>query len=135
MFIFVTEVTDPPCYIEILRGFPYQAAPAEVWSLGVLLSILLTGSPPFVTQKDAAKGRINLRHHVSRDAVSLMAKCMALDPRERYTIEQVKRHRWLAGEGQSRMPFGYNRSSRAQDHGDVVFGERPMLYSNRVPRK
>eukprot|EP00914_Ancora_sagittata_P000444 GHVO01001194.1.p1 GENE.GHVO01001194.1~~GHVO01001194.1.p1 ORF type:complete len:268 (-),score=17.85 GHVO01001194.1:150-953(-) len=53
---------------EILQKKVYQAAPAEVWTLGVLLSYLLTGSSPFPTVKDAVAGRIILTDcpHVSR---------------------------------------------------------------------
>ena len=43
---------------EILRKQPYRAAPAEVWTLGVLLSYLLTGHSPFPTEQDARDGRV-----------------------------------------------------------------------------
>ncbi|KAG7562552.1 hypothetical protein FFLO_02026 [Filobasidium floriforme] len=122
---------------EILQGYPYQAAPAEVWSLGVLLSILLTGVPPFETQRDAVYGRIRLKHTITRDALSLMQRCLHPNPHSRYTIEQVKRHRWFAREGASRLPlslFGNNqRAEQAAElaadlRTDVVNGARPMLY-------
>ncbi|KAF7966390.1 hypothetical protein HWV62_38863 [Athelia sp. TMB] len=45
---------------EILLKRPYQAPPAEVWTLGVLLSYILTGMSPFPTQQDAIDGRIIL---------------------------------------------------------------------------
>jgi serine/threonine protein kinase len=124
-------------FVEILQGYPYQAAPAEVWSLGVLLSILLTGVPPFETQRDAVYGRIRLKHTITRDALSLMQRCLHPNPHSRYTIEQVKRHRWFAREGASRLPlsfFGNNqRAEQAAElaadlRTDVVNGARPMLY-------
>ena len=48
---------------EVLRKKPYRAPPAEIWTLGVLLSYLLTGMSPFPTERDAISGRIVL--HVS----------------------------------------------------------------------
>ena len=124
---------------EILQGCPYQAAPAEVWSLGVLLSILLTGVPPFETQRDAVYGRIRLKHSITKDAHSLIQRCLHPNPRSRYTIEQVKRHRWFAREGSSRLPFSLldprnsykaeqAADAAAEARRDVLNGARPMLY-------
>ena len=42
---------------EILLKKRYQAPPAEVWTLGVLLSYLLTGHSPFPTEEDAKEGK------------------------------------------------------------------------------
>ncbi|KAF9268856.1 Pkinase-domain-containing protein [Marasmius fiardii PR-910] len=86
---------------EILLKKPYQAAPAEVWTLGVLLSFLLTGSSPFPTVKDAIAGRIGLtdwRNIVSRPAMSLMRHCLDPDPKTRATIAEIKAHPWLHGQ-------------------------------------
>ncbi|KAG7098517.1 hypothetical protein E1B28_000461 [Marasmius oreades] len=86
---------------EILLKKPYQAAPAEVWTLGVLLSYLLTGSSPFPTVKDAIAGRIGLtnwRKIVSSPAMSLLKHCLDPNPKTRATIEEIKVHPWLHGQ-------------------------------------
>ncbi|KAF5348688.1 hypothetical protein D9758_006846 [Tetrapyrgos nigripes] len=82
---------------EILQKKPYQAAPAEVWTLGVLLSYLLTGTSPFPTVKHAVTGRIVLPDNqcVSDAAMDLMHACLDPDPEKRITVSQVKRHHWL----------------------------------------
>ncbi|SJK97243.1 uncharacterized protein ARMOST_00494 [Armillaria ostoyae] len=82
---------------EILLKKPYQAAPAEVWTLGVLLSYLLHGMSPFPTVKDAIKGRIVLEEYpkLSRLAWDLLRKCLDPNPKTRATIQEVKEHRWL----------------------------------------
>ncbi|RDB16851.1 Serine/threonine-protein kinase pim-2 [Hypsizygus marmoreus] len=84
---------------EILQKKKYQAAPAEVWTLGVLLSYLLTGASPFPTVKDAINGRIVLADilgaRLSRTAMSLMRRCLDPNPETRATIAEVKAHRWL----------------------------------------
>ena len=46
---------------EILLKKPYRSVPAEIWTLGVLLSYLLTGHSPFPTEEDAIEGRIVIR--------------------------------------------------------------------------
>ncbi len=86
---------------EIIQGYPYQAAPAEIWSLGVLLAILLTGVPPFDSPQSAANGDIRLKRPqaISYEALDLIKKCLNLDVANRITIEGVKRHRWLTSVG------------------------------------
>jgi PAS domain-containing serine/threonine kinase len=82
---------------EILRKQTYQAAPAEIWTLGVLLSFLLTGSSPFPTVKDAIEGRIAFTDcpKVSNAVLDLMRVCLDPDPKARATIDEVKNHPWL----------------------------------------
>ncbi|KAJ7096325.1 kinase-like domain-containing protein [Mycena epipterygia] len=83
---------------EILLKKPYQAPPAEVWTLGVLLSFLLTGSSPFPTVKDAIAGKIILTdcpQHLSRASLDLMSMCLDPNPKTRATIEEVRAHVWF----------------------------------------
>ncbi|KAJ7287534.1 kinase-like protein [Mycena rebaudengoi] len=83
---------------EILQKKPYQAPPAEVWTIGVLLSFLLTGSSPFPTVKDAIAGRVVLvdwPRHMSKASVDLIMMCLVPDVRRRATIEEVRAHPWL----------------------------------------
>ena len=84
---------------EILLQQPYQAAPAEMWTLGVLLSYLLTGSPPFLTTEDAINGKIVWEDtpgpKPSKAAINLMRKCLDPNPRTRATVHRVKADRWL----------------------------------------
>ncbi|KZT10643.1 kinase-like protein [Laetiporus sulphureus 93-53] len=86
---------------EILRKQPYRAPPAEIWTLGVLLSYLLTGHSPFATEQDAIDGRVLLREpssgRLSRAAVTLIGRCLERDPERRADIEEVRGHRWLQG--------------------------------------
>ena len=86
---------------EILQKKPYQAAPAEIWTLGVLLSYLLTGHSPFPKESDAREGRVVVREpragRLSRDAVLLMARCLEKDPELRADIHEVRAHAWLRG--------------------------------------
>ncbi|KAJ7045515.1 kinase-like domain-containing protein [Mycena alexandri] len=83
---------------EILLKKPYQAPPAEVWTIGVLLSFLLTGSSPFPTVKDTIAGKIILSdcpERLSRSSLNLMSMCLDPNPKTRATIGEVRAHSWL----------------------------------------
>ncbi|KAF8973290.1 kinase-like domain-containing protein [Flammula alnicola] len=84
---------------EILLKKSYQAAPAEVWTLGVLLSYLLAGVSPFPTVRDAVDGKIFLSEKVvgkiSDGAMDLMQKCLDQNPDTRATLAQIREHPWL----------------------------------------
>lgn len=84
---------------EILLKKRYQAAPAEIWTLGVLLSYLLTGASPFPSVRAAAEGRIVISEPpgvtLAEEAVDLMRRCLDPNPLTRIKIEQVKSHPWL----------------------------------------
>lgn len=86
---------------EILLKKPYQAPPAEVWTIGVLLSFLLTGSSPFPTVKDAIAGKITLTdcpQRLSRGSIDLMSICLDPDPTARATIRELRTHPWLSAQ-------------------------------------
>lgn len=82
---------------EILHGQQYRAPHAEVWSLGVLLSILLSGECPFSDPSAAKKGRISsrVRNSWSPEALNLLMGCVHVDPDRRATISQVREHPWV----------------------------------------
>lgn len=84
---------------EIILKKRYQAAPAEIWTLGVLLSYLLTGASPFPSVRAASEGRIVVSEPpgvtLSGGAMDLMHRCLDPDPLTRIKIQQVKEHPWL----------------------------------------
>lgn len=80
---------------------PYQAAPAEVWTLGVLMSYLLTGMSPFPTEADAIAGHIVLSELPGKglggSCLHLMSRCLEPNPQLRAKINEVREHQWLKG--------------------------------------
>ncbi|GAA6033255.1 hypothetical protein JCM8097_003019 [Rhodosporidiobolus ruineniae] len=83
---------------EILRGEKYQAPSSEVWSLGVLLSILVTGECPFADAEAAKAGRISRpKVRLAPEVEHLLRKCLEVDVASRITISEIRRHPWLAG--------------------------------------
>lgn len=81
---------------EILRGQPYQPPQSEVWSLGVLLSILVTGECPFSDAEAAKAGRLSRpKVALGRSVDALLRGCLEVDTRRRFTIDDVRNHPWL----------------------------------------
>lgn len=81
---------------EILQGKQYRAPHAEVWSLGVLLSILLSGECPFADPTAAIRGKISRPSSVwSAEALNLLMACLVVDPEKRATIAHIRQHPWV----------------------------------------
>ena len=104
----ITDVRKPQPYFnrffgtmtfaspEILQGQPYRAPHAEIWSLGVLLSILLSGQCPFPDPAAAIKGQISKPKGAwSAEALDLLLLCLEVDPERRATIAQIRDHPWV----------------------------------------
>jgi calcium/calmodulin-dependent serine protein kinase len=78
--------------------------PADVWAMGVLLHVLLSGALPFVGSRDRlgdsiVRGQLRLEGGewslVSGGAKELVRGMLQTDPNHRYTIHQVLSHPWI----------------------------------------
>ena len=95
-----SNTIDPvliPLSSEVLNGEWYMNSPTDIWSLGIILGIVLTGESPFPNHQYSRVGRMKLKRQVSSDAMDLLARCLHTDPADRAHISCVAKHRWLRG--------------------------------------
>ena len=94
---------------------PIDPFALDIWSLGILLHVLLTGRPLYASPTDPAfdhlcQGRLGavLEHHQACHPASpalpplardLLASMLQPDPCQRVTLEGVRAHPWVRGVG------------------------------------
>jgi serine/threonine-protein kinase HSL1 (negative regulator of Swe1 kinase) len=90
---------------EVIAMRPYDGGKADIWSCGVILFVLLTGTPPFNYSGDDD----HLRHlfraisradyimpdGLSKEAQHLICKILTVEPRKRIAIEEIWNHKFL----------------------------------------
>ncbi|GAA5942127.1 serine/threonine-protein kinase [Sporobolomyces koalae] len=88
---------------EIFQNAPYDGGMAEIWSLGVILSLLLTGAHPFASSQDARIGFLApLRHPVSPLAFDCLRRCLTVDVSRRIKLQDLIRHPWILERARTR---------------------------------
>ncbi|ORC90657.1 protein kinase [Trypanosoma theileri] len=87
---------------EVLSGRGYEGSACDMWSCGAILFFMLCGYLPFTDRTDAeTKRRIltcqyNRRNrYLSPNAADLIGRLLELDPKTRYTSEDVINHPWF----------------------------------------
>ncbi|XP_036366985.1 serine/threonine-protein kinase par-1 isoform X3 [Octopus sinensis] len=86
---------------EILLGDSYDAPAVDVWSLGVVLYMLVCGTPPFYEANDSETltmimdCKYKFPGHVSKDCQSLISSMLIREPNQRASLEQIMNHAWL----------------------------------------
>jgi serine/threonine protein kinase len=93
-----------PCYCapECLSRIQYDGRLADVWSLGVILYAMITGSHPWTMAntslmlRQILKGSYTVPSSVSPKCRELIMGMMSVDVSQRLTIGQILAHPWMA---------------------------------------
>ena len=107
-------VVGSPQYMapEICRAYfdgtnPEYEPACDVWALGVIMYILLSGRMPFETRRgnvlDAHRAVVSESPnwdkdtwgHVSSDAIDLVKRMLVKDPKKRISVVDVLKHGWI----------------------------------------
>ncbi|XP_058494837.1 serine/threonine-protein kinase pim-1-like [Solea solea] len=86
-----TPAYAPP---EFFRDGTYKAGPTTVWQLAALLYETLHGFSNFSTEAFIHQ-EIRVSYCLSRHCQEFLEMCLNLEPENRATLEQMKRHPWL----------------------------------------
>lgn len=92
-----------PAYMspEIVRKQVYSGFSADIWALGIILYIILTGKHPFKYKSEQelfsriVVGEITPNTMISFDAMRLVTKMLNQDPNKRPTAAEVSCDAWL----------------------------------------
>ncbi|XP_042612345.1 MAP/microtubule affinity-regulating kinase 4-like isoform X2 [Cyprinus carpio] len=86
---------------ELFQGKKYDGPEVDIWSLGVILYTLVSGSLPFDGQnlkelrERVLRGKYRVPFYMSTDCEGILRRFLVLNPSKRCTLEQVMKDKWM----------------------------------------
>uniref|UniRef100_A0A668A7Y5 MAP/microtubule affinity-regulating kinase 3 n=1 Tax=Myripristis murdjan TaxID=586833 RepID=A0A668A7Y5_9TELE len=86
---------------ELFQGKKYDGPEVDIWSLGVILYTLVSGSLPFDGQnlkelrERVLRGKYRVPFYMSTDCEGILRRFLVLNPAKRCTLEQIMTDKWM----------------------------------------
>ncbi|XP_052026002.1 sperm motility kinase 4A-like [Apodemus sylvaticus] len=98
--------TFPFAAPELLLGRLYDGHKLDVWTLGIVLYLMITGRVPFDAsnllhfRRQVVSGKYPVPSRLSRELQDLVRLLLTADPKQRPTIGEVLKHPWVREDSQ-----------------------------------
>lgn len=85
----------------MIAGRPYNGLEVDIWSSGIILYAMLCGYLPFEDPdsdklyKKIVKCQYTFPSYISADGKDLISKILNTNPRDRYKLQDIRKHPWL----------------------------------------
>ncbi|XP_075072204.1 testis-specific serine/threonine-protein kinase 1-like [Mixophyes fleayi] len=113
---------------EVLQGIPYHPKVYDIWSLGIILFIMVSGSMPYNDSNIKKMLRIQKEHrvdfphskHLSSDCKDLIYRMLQPNVTHRLTISEILNHSWLQGALNPHVPGNVTTQEKEMSSTDLA---------------